>query len=162
MKTPKTSYPLIAATVIIAGVIIPSSFGGEKPTVQNALILSQTQADAVSKLVEANVVQPLNHQAKLRSSFSRKRSTHSTSYHLVETTTKGSQSARTFTVMQKVVPLHVKSKSGEAKSSHYLKLRHLADGDQIQVDLKDQWVALSEHPILKFLPKPKPANTITP
>ncbi len=165
MKTPKTCYPLVAASVIIAGGMIPMSFGDEQllvPTSQNAPAKTQAEADSVTKLIQAEVVQPLTLLASMRNSFSRRGPSHSTSYHLAETTTKGAEGQRTFTVTQKVMPLLSKSKTKEAKSSGYLKLRHLANSQEIQVDLKGKWVALNEHPVLKSLPRLKPQNKITP
>lgn len=165
MKTPKAYYPLIAATVIIAGGLIPMSFGDERlqiQTIENQQVRSpvKVETDPIKRHLNDEVMQPLVQQATIRSSFSRRVPTESMSYELVETTDEASQNERTFTVLQKVTPIFSKQK--EAKSTEFVKLRHLKSSDQLQVDLKGQWIALDEHPILKALPKFKPANTITP
>ena len=165
MKTPKSYYPIIAAASLIAIGLVPISLGDERLQIQPIEAFPKAvsvEADPIKRLINAEVVNPLIQSAFLRSSFSRMGPTESTTYQLAETTSKGAKGIRTFTVVRKITPLHRKDKNPKSQSTNYLKLRHLANTEQLQVDLKGKWVSLSDHPILKSLAKLPSHSKITP
>ena len=159
MKTNKTYYPIMAATCLAFGALIPMSSGDENqdsPTVHATPIAKD---DKMLKELNSALIDPLNEQAKRWGSFSRRKPTHSISYYLVENSEKESAPGRTFSVMMKQTPL---SKTGKEKNSEYLKLRYDAKEDQLLVKQKDSWMDLAKHPILKRVSKTKAQTKAAP
>ena len=148
MKTNKTYYPIVAAACLAFGALIPMSPGDENqesPAIKATPIANE---DKMLKELNTELIDPLNVQATLWGSFSRRGPTHSVSYYLVENREKDTPAERSFTIMKKQTPL---SKAGTEKTSEYLKLRYQAKEDQFLVKQKDSWIALADHPILKNL-----------
>ncbi len=159
MKTPKTYYPVLVAAVIAAGAFIPTTFGGEKDPAPEAQQSAATQSDPVLVSLNEKLVHPLRQQAKRWALMSRKGPSSETSYHIVETDTKTPAGIREFQITQVSTPFNQKQKP---VSKDYLKVRHLANSDTILVALKNDWVTIDKHPLLKHLPKKKAGQKITP
>ena len=155
MKTNKKYYPVIAASCLAFGALIPVSAGEKEPS-KLATQVQAAEDDALIEALNARVIDPLNEQAKRFGEFSRRGPSHKTSYHLVESTQKSDEGQRNFTIVLKKTPF---VKGAKSTDSDYLKLRYLEKGDQVLINLKDAWVGLEEHPIIKKLPIVKPELT---
>jgi hypothetical protein len=152
MKNPKRHHTIIAATALALGGIIPATFGGEKDPVVEKTPVSVAVADPVHIRINTSIVDPLNLQADRFSKFSRRMPTESTRYQLVENK-KSVTGERSFKVVKISTPM---LKGKKATTSDFLKVRYLENTSEMLVDLKDKWVKLEEHPVLKSLPKLKP------
>ena len=159
MKTNKNYYPIIAASCLTFGMLIPVSSGGEKESFEKPKAAKVAAKDKVVEALTSSVIDPLTQQAKRSARFSRRAPTHSTSYHLVESSMKSTEGLRLFSVMVKHMPMR---KSAKETTSEFLKLRYIAKGDQILVNLKDRWVKLDEHPITAKLVKTKSVANLLP
>ena len=160
MKSPKKYHTILAAASIGLAGIIPATFGGEKePAAKKAVPASLKIEDRVHARLNGEIVGPLNLMADRSLKFSRRMPTESTRYHLAETENpvKGE---RSFKVVKTSTPL---LKGGKASTLNFLKIRYLENTSMVLVDLKDQWVKVEEHPVLKSFPKLKPTpEKITP
>ena len=121
MKMNKTYYPIMAAACLAFGALIPMSSGDENQESPTIKATPVAKDDRMLKELNSELIDPLNEQAKLWGSFSRRGPTHDVSYYLVENSEKESAAERSFTVMMKQTPL---SKTGKEKTSEYLKLRY--------------------------------------
>lgn len=159
MKKDKTYYPLIAGAVIAVGGLFPITLAGEKEIAQVEQAAAPAKNDHLIGLIEEKIIKPLNVQAERNGLMSRRGPTFKTTYQLVDTS-KSSDGDRTFSVVMKRAYF---SKKKAAESSDFLKLRLPKGSSEILVGVKDQWVTLDEHPILKrLLPKPAPQKKIVP
>ena len=152
MKMNKTYYPIMAAACLAFGALIPMSSGDENQESPTIKATPVAKDDRMLKELNSELIDPLNEQAKLWGSFSRRGPTHDVSYYLVENSEKETTADRSFIVMMKQTPL---SKTGKEKTSEYLKLRYQAKDDQLLVQQKDSWIDLADHPILKNFSKTK-------
>ena len=157
MKKNKTHLTLAAATTLALGAIVSLSSGDEHKPQPVPEMETVAKEDVATLHLNAKVIDPLNQQAKRRNQFSRKMPTYQTSYYLVEASKKSSAGKRSFIVMKKQKPF---MKEAKETSSEYLQLRYLEKDHQILVNVKDTWIELDEHPILKSLIKIKPATKV--
>jgi len=158
MKTNKNDYPLVVGALVACAAILPITFAGEKEFPEIKQVAVSSENDAVVQVLEERIIKPLNLQAKRYSRMSRKGPSAETKYHLVETTSKDAVGERTFTVVRNLTHF---SKSKAPTTTDYLKLRYTNVNQEVLVSLKEQWVKVEEHPVLKNLPQPK-KETITP
>lgn len=159
MKTPKTYYPVIAAAVIAAGAFIPTSFGGEKAPAPKSTQSEAAKSDPVLVSLNEQLMEPLKIQAKHWALMSRKGPSSKTTYQLVETDAATPKGIREFQITQVSTPFNKKQKP---VTKDYLKVRHLAENDSVLIALKNDWVTIDKHPLLKYLPKEKLPKKITP
>ena len=124
-------------------------------TTTPAKVTADTQAkdamkDQVAEILRVNLIDPLTRQEELFKGFSRSGPTHSTTYELVENTAKSTDGLTSYQVMMKKKPLR---KSAKETNTVFLDLRHVKKDDLVLVKLKDSWVKLDEHPVVKRLLK---------
>lgn len=158
MKDPKKHHHVIALASLALGVIIPVSLGGEKDKSNQSSTVIAAQEDPVHARLNRDIVTPLNQQADRYSKFSRRMPTSSTQYHLVEAES-AKTGERSFQVMQTETPLR---KGVKPTTKEYLKVRYLENTSEVVVGLKDGWVKIEEHPVLRHLPREKVGPKITP
>ncbi|MEN8680257.1 MAG: hypothetical protein ABF391_09430 [Akkermansiaceae bacterium] len=159
MTSPKIYYPVIAAAVIAAGAFIPTSFGGEKKQAPGVSRSASAKADPVRVLLGNKLLKPLEQQAQTWSLLSRRAPSAKTTYQLVETDASTPGGIREFRVIQMSTPFNQNQKP---VSKDYLKVRYLESNDSVLIALKNDWVTIEKHPLLKDLPKSKPGQRITP
>lgn len=159
MKKDKTYYPLIAGAIIAVGGLLPITLAGEKEVAPVEQAVKPAKNDPLIGILEEKIIKPLNVQAERNGLMSRRGPTFKTTYQLVDTS-RSSDGDRTFNVVMKRAYF---SKKKAAETSDFLKLRLPKGSSEILVGVKDQWVALDEHPVLKrLLPKAVAQKNIVP
>ena len=157
MKNPKTYYPFLVAAVIAGGALIPTTSGEEKKSSRTEV--AANAEDPVVATINQKLVSPLNLQFRYGRAMTRSMPSSSTSYLLVENKEDAKEGIRQFQVMKKTTFYR---KGTEPKQEEYLLVRHLAEGDQVLVKLKEEWIPMNQHPLLKLLPEVPAATVITP
>lgn len=150
MKKPNNHYPILLALVLSGVGLIPASFGGEKKLVPARVKIQTSLEDPVLARLHRELITPLKRQEDRLASFSRRKVTKSTSYHLVENKVGKKAGERQFSVMR-TSTLFIQGEG--AKASEYLKVRYLEGSGGILVGAKGKWVSIAEHPVLGKLPK---------